>query len=64
MTRPLKARLEQEVDGARMKQEPSPPEPQRFDTCVLQNLDWVERWIESDGPIAWGDGAGADLRER
>lgn len=47
MTSPLKAKLEQEVDAARrieiIEQELCPPEPQLLDTCVLQNLDWVNR---------------------
>lgn len=66
MARPLKVRLEQEVDAARrierIEQELCPPEPQLLDTCVLQNLDWVDRRIESDG--SWDDGAVADLTER
>lgn len=68
MTSPLKARLEQEVDAARrieiIEQELCPPEPQLLDTCVLQNLDWVDRRTESDGPLTWDDGAVADLTER
>ncbi len=68
MTRPLKPRLEQEVDAARriemIEWELGPPEPQLLDTCVLQNLDWVERLIESCGPITWDDAAVADLTER
>ena len=68
MTSPLKARLEQEVDAARrieiIEQELCPPEPQLLDTCVLQNLDWVDRRTESDGSLTWDDGAVADLTER
>lgn len=68
MTRPPKVRLVQEVDAARrieiIEQELCPPEPQLLDTCVLQNLDWVDHRIESDGPITWDDGAVADLTER
>lgn len=68
MTRPLKSRLEQEVDAARritmIERELGPPEPQLLDTCVLQNLDWVDRLIESCGSITWDDAAVADLTER
>lgn len=33
-----------------------PPEPQLLDTCVLQNLDWVDRQLEAaDGAVIWGD---------
>ena len=68
MTRPLKARLEQQFDAARrvenIEQKLCPPEPQLLDTCVLQNLDWVDRRIESDGCATWEDGEVADLTER
>lgn len=68
MTEPLRARLEQEVDTARrietIDQELCPPEPQLLDTCVLQNLDWVDRRIESDGSVIWDDEAVAVLSER
>lgn len=68
MTRPLKVRLAQEVDAASrieiIEQELCPPEPQLLDTCVLQNLDWVDRRIESGGSVTWDDGAVADLTER
>lgn len=68
MTIPLRVRLEQEVDAARrieiIEQELCPPEPQLLDTCVLQNLDWVDRRIESDGSIIWDDEAVAALAER
>lgn len=68
MTDTLKERLEQEADAARrieiIEQELRPPEPQLLDTCVLQNLDWVDRRIDSYGSITWDDGAIADLMER
>ncbi|MEC9363127.1 MAG: hypothetical protein VYC42_07875 [Pseudomonadota bacterium] len=68
MTRSLHERLQQEVDAARridiIEQELCPPEPQLLDTCVLQNLDWVDRRIESDGSIIWDDEAVAVLAER
>lgn len=68
MTRPLKPRSEQEVDATRrikrIERELRPPEPQLLDTCVLQNLDWVDRLIESCGFITWNDTAFADLAER
>ena len=34
-----------------------PPEPQLLDTCILQNLDWVDRQIEEKGDVVWDDGA-------
>jgi len=69
MTRSLAARLAQEVDAARrieiIQQELCPPEPQLLDTCVLQNLDWVDRRIElGGGSTTWDDGAVADLTKR
>lgn len=67
MTGPLQERLGREIDAARriefIEQELCPPEPQLLDTCVLQNLDWVDRRIDSYGPIVWEDGAVADLME-
>lgn len=64
----LKARLEREFDGARrieiIEQELCPPEPQLLDTCVLQNIDWVDRRIESDGSVIWDDEAVAALSAR
>lgn len=38
-----------------------PPEPQLLDTCVLQNLDWVDRQLEAKGSIVWDDVTTADL---
>ena len=38
------------IDGALR-----PPEPQLLDTCVLQNLDWVDRLRESTGNVTWDD---------
>lgn len=42
-----------------------PPEPQLLDTSVLQNLDWINRLIESEGgEVYWDDHAVARLEER
>lgn len=68
MTRPLKVQLEQKLDVGRrieiIEQELCPPEPQLLDTCVLQNLDWVDRQIESGGFVIWDDEAVAVLSKR
>jgi len=65
MTTSLTARLEREVDPSRrmqiIEEELCPPEPQLLDTCVLQNLDRVNRQIELSGPISWDDEAVAGL---
>lgn len=41
-----------------------PPEPQLLDTCVLQNLDWVDRLLESRGTVTWDEPSIAELAER
>lgn len=42
-----------------------PPEPQLLDTCVLQNLDWVDREIaRNDGQVSWDEEAEAGLIRR
>jgi len=41
-----------------------PPEPQLLDTCVLQNLDWVDRQIEEKENVIWDDAAIHELSER
>lgn len=42
-----------------------PPEPQLLDTSVLQNLDWVDRKLDSaEGDVCWDDGAVAELEDR
>lgn len=68
MIRLLKPGLEKEVDAARrmerIEQELGPPEPQLLDTCVIQNLDWVDRLIESHGSVMWDGAAIADLTAR
>lgn len=68
MTSALQERLGQEVDAARrieiIEQELCPPEPQLLDTCVVQNLDWVDHRIDSYGPIVWDEGAVAGLMNR
>jgi len=65
MTSHLKARLKHVVDATRrieiIEEDLCPPEPQLLDTCTLQNLDWVDRQIELNGPISWGHAAVADL---
>lgn len=40
-----------------------PPEPQLLDTCVLQNLDWVDRQLEAKGQVIWNEAALADLSD-
>ncbi len=68
MTSTLNVRLMQQADAARrieiITQELCPPEPQLLDTCVLQNLGWVERQIESLGSVMWDDEAVANLTEK
>ena len=41
-----------------------PPEPQLLDTCVLQNLDWVDRQLEERERVVWDDTALLELSER
>jgi len=41
-----------------------PPEPQILDTCVLQNLDWIDRKLEAEGSVIWDDAAVADLERK
>ena len=41
-----------------------PPEPQLLDTCVLQNLDWVDRQCEQSGAVVWDDQAIGELQRR
>lgn len=41
-----------------------PPEPQLLDTCVLQNLDWVDRRLEVEGSVMWDEAATANLASR
>lgn len=68
MKSPLDALLEREADSGRriaiIEQELCPPEPQLLDTCVLQNLDWVDRRIESTDSVIWDEEAVADLTTR
>lgn len=68
MDNTLEARLQRELDPAHrielIEQELCPPEPQLLDTCVLQNLDWVDRRIETDGTVTWDDAAVAALQDR
>jgi hypothetical protein len=42
-----------------------PPEPQILDTCVLQNLDWVDRRLEeAAGTVIWDDIAVTNLEQQ
>jgi len=48
-----------------IEQELRPPEPQLLDTCVLQNLDWVNRTLEAaGGRVIWDDVQFRELAER
>lgn len=38
-----------------------PPEPQLLDTCVLQNLDWIDRQLLLHKTITWDDEAETKL---
>ncbi|UJR83203.1 hypothetical protein [Sandaracinus amylolyticus] len=61
----LQERLAAEADPGRRRalidEALRPPEPQLLDTCVLQNLDWVDRQLEANGPMVWDDVATAEL---
>ena len=42
-----------------------PPEPQLLDTCVVQNLDWVDRQIElQGGRVIWDDASLEELAQK
>lgn len=41
-----------------------PPEPQLLDTCVLQNIDWVDRQLVKNNSIFWDDKAVGELASR
>jgi hypothetical protein len=64
----LSERLSRESDPVRrtvlIDEALRPPEPQLLDTCVLQNLDWVDRQLEAAGSVMWDDAAVAALRRR
>lgn len=68
MMGPLLKRLEQEEDAASrleiIEQALRPPEPQLLDTCVIQNLDWIDCKIESEGSVTWDDAAVGDLTRK
>jgi hypothetical protein len=56
----LRERLQRESVASRRSDlidlELCPPEPQLLDTCIAQNLDWVDRQIEAhNGRVDWGD---------
>jgi hypothetical protein len=38
-----------------------PPEPQLLDTCVLQNLDWVDRQLKEKHHVVWDEVAMREL---
>lgn len=61
----LQRRLSDEADpGKRLEmidRALRPPEPQLLDTCVLQNLDWIDRLLERTGSVTWDDAAIANL---
>lgn len=50
--------------GQDIVDEMCPPEPQLLDTCVLQNLDWVDRQRERAGTVVWDDDAVRSLERR
>jgi hypothetical protein len=62
----LQERLATEPDAARrlvlIDEALRPPEPQLLDTCVLQNIDWVDRHRERG--IPWCDTDEMHLREK
>lgn len=41
-----------------------PPEPQLLDTCVLQNLDWIDKKLEQSEVVTWDDESIAALRDQ
>lgn len=57
----IRATLDNEPDpGRRMRLIDDllrPSEPQLLDTCVLQNLVWVDRQLEAKGAVVWDDEA-------
>jgi hypothetical protein len=64
----LQTRLTNEPNAARrlelIEQALRPPEPQLLDTCVLQNIDWIDRQLEVSGQVTWDDAATAQLEQR
>jgi hypothetical protein len=38
-----------------------PPEPQLLDTCVLQNLDWIDRQLKEKHHVVWDEAAMHEL---
>lgn len=64
----LKAALRQQEDPAAridlIEEALCPPEPQLLDTCILHNLDWIDRLLESQGSVTWDDEAIRDLESR
>ena len=64
----LQQRLAAETDPGRrirlIEQRLCPPEPQLLDTCVLQNLDWVERQLDATASIVWDEATRAKLVRR
>ena len=41
-----------------------PPEPQLLATCIIQNLDWVDRKLEESAIVSWDSTAVAALSKR
>ncbi len=65
--RSIEAQLANEASPSRrldiIKVALCPPEPQLLDTCVLQNLDWVDRTIEARGD-QWSEEHERELKQR
>src|SRR5688500_15368368 len=65
--RDLEARLSREGDAAKrmdmIDDALRPPEPQLLDTCVLQNLDWVNRMRQA-GEDDWTEGREVELQQQ
>lgn len=63
----LEERLRNETDPARrvdlIEDALCPPEPHLLDTCVLQNLDWVDRKIQA-GAGAWSEDRERELQQQ
>ena len=64
----LKNTLESEVEAARrmeiIESALCPPEPQLLDTCILQNLDWVDRQIEEKSQVVWDEESIVELSKK
>jgi hypothetical protein len=64
----LKNALESEGDSARRMEiidvALCPLEPQLLDTCILQNLDWVDRQIDEKSSVVWDNESIAQLSKK